>query len=224
MSAPPGDAPIDRDFVEDPLIAQHKRRLSYMPWLYFRAPEPVRRWAVPWQHAVHARLAAVEKVRLDPTCFVAPEAELFAEPHREIVIGARSAVGAGSFLHGPLTIGEDVSINVRVILEGGKEGIVIGDGTRIAASAHLYAFEHGIRPDAPVRDQPVESQGIRIGKDVWIGANAGVTDGVVIGDHAVVGMGAVVTRDVPPFAIVAGVPARVIGDRRTWPLTTNTGK
>jgi acetyltransferase-like isoleucine patch superfamily enzyme len=47
-----------------------------------------------------------------------------------------------------------------------------------------------------------------------VGANAGITDGVRIGDHAVVGMGAVVTRDVPAYAIVAGAPARVIGDRR----------
>lgn len=51
--------------------------------------------------------------------------------------------------------------------------------------------------------------GVRIGEDVWIGAGAGVTDGVTIGEHAVVGMHAVVTRDVPAWAIVAGVPARV---------------
>jgi acetyltransferase-like isoleucine patch superfamily enzyme len=50
---------------------------------------------------------------------------------------------------------------------------------------------------------------------VWIGANAGITDGVRIGDHAVVAMGAVVTKDVPDWAIVAGLPAVVVGDRRT---------
>ena len=53
-----------------------------------------------------------------------------------------------------------------------------------------------------------------IGHDVWIGADAGITDGVRIGDHAVIGMGAVVTHDVPEWAIVGGVPAKVIGDRR----------
>jgi acetyltransferase-like isoleucine patch superfamily enzyme len=69
-------------------------------------------------------------------------------------------------------------------------------------------------PGRPVKDQPVTSRGIRIGADVWIGANAGVTDGVSVGDHAVVAMGAVVTRDVPEWALVGGVPARIIGDRR----------
>ena len=93
-------------------------------------------------------------------------------------------------------------------------GLVIGDGTRIASGAALYAFDHGMKPDRELRDQPVRSRGIRLGRDVWIGANAGITDGVTVGDHAVVAMGAVVTRDVPDWAIVAGVPAVVVGDRR----------
>jgi acetyltransferase-like isoleucine patch superfamily enzyme len=72
-----------------------------------------------------------------------------------------------------------------------------------------------MEPDRLIREQPVCSRGITIGKDVWIGARAGITDGVTIGDHAVVAMGAVVTRDVEPWQIVAGVPARPIGDRRS---------
>jgi acetyltransferase-like isoleucine patch superfamily enzyme len=92
---------------------------------------------------------------------------------------------------------------------------VIGDGTRIASGAALYAFDHGLKADRDIRDQPVRSRGIRVGRDVWIGANAGVTDGVSLGEHAVVAMGAVVTQDVPAWAIVAGVPAVVVGDRRT---------
>ena len=63
-----------------------------------------------------------------------------------------------------------------------------------------------------------------IGDDVWIGAHCTITDGVTIGEGAVVGANSVVTRDVPAYAIVAGVPARVIGDRRkrTQPDITTT--
>ena len=113
-----------------------------------------------------------------------------------------------------MTLGSDVSINPGARLDGGRKGLVVGDGTRIASGAAIYAFDHGLRPDRDIREQPVRSRGIRIGRDVWIGANAGITDGVRIGDHAVVAMGAVVTRDVPEWAIVAGVPAVVVGDRR----------
>ena len=62
----------------------------------------------------------------------------------------------------------------------------------------------------PARRQDLEPAPIRLGDDVWIGANATVLPGVAIGDGAVVAAGAVVTRDVPPMTVVGGVPARVI--------------
>ncbi len=197
-------------------MAQHKRRLSNMPWLYFRLKPKHRAWADPWQARVQARLMALETVEIEPDCFVAPEARIFAEPGRAIRLCRGSSIAALAFVHGPVVLGPSASINARASLDGGAAGIEIGEGTRIAAGAMIYAFDHGLSPDRSIREQPVTSRGIRIGSDVWVGAGAGVTDGVVIGDHAVVGMGAVVTRDVPPFGIVAGTPARQIGDRRTW--------
>lgn len=196
------------------LMAQHKHRLSWMPWLYFRLKEKHKVWAIPWQESLQEMLQEIETITIAPGGFIAPEAHLFAEPGRPIVIGEACAIAAEVYMHGPITLGKHVSINARVSMDGGANGISIGDHTRIATGATLYAFNHGIAPDRTVMSQPVTSKGIRIGEDVWIGANAGITDGVVVGDHAVVGMGAVVTKAVPPFAIVAGVPARVIGDRR----------
>ena len=193
---------------------QHKRRLAWMPWLFFALKARHRAWAEAWQADVQARLAAQETVRLGTGCFIAPDAAIFGEPGRGVVLGDRCAVAAQAFLHGPLTLGDDVSINAGARLDGGRKGITIGDGTRIASGAALYAFDHGMKPDCDIKDQAVRSRGIRLGRDVWIGANAGVTDGVTIGDHAVVAMGAVVTRDVPDWAIVAGAPAVVVGDRR----------
>jgi acetyltransferase-like isoleucine patch superfamily enzyme len=195
---------------------QHKKRLSWMPWLYFSLKPHHREWAHAWQREVQARLGELETVELEEGCFIAPEANLFAEPGRPIRVAAGASVAAEVFLHGPVTLARGVSINARASLDGGAGGIRIGEGTRVATGATLYAFDHGLAPDRPVREQPVTSRGILLGADVWVGANAGITDGVTVGDHAVIGMGAVVTRDVPPWAVVGGVPARVLGDRRSW--------
>lgn len=200
---------------EERLREQHKKRLSWMPWLYFSLKPQHRVWAEQWQREVQSFLIDSETVTIGEGCFVAPEARLFAEPGRTLVIGNRCSIAADVFAHGPIVLGDEVSVNARASLDGGAAGIRIGEGTRIATGATIYAFDHGIAPDRTIRSQPVRSSGIVIGADVWIGANAGVTDGVTIGDHAVVAMGAVVTHDVPAWAIVAGVPARQIGDRRS---------
>lgn len=199
---------------DDPYRAQHQLRLSWMPRLWAGLDDKLRAWAQPWQREIQDRLRALEAVEIGRDCFIAPDARIFAEPRRPIVIGDRVTIAAEVFLHGPITLAADVSVNPRVSMDGGRAGIRVGEGTRIATGVNVFAFDHGIDPASAIREQPVRSRGITIGRDVWIGAGAGVTDGVTIGDHAVVGMGAVVTRDVPAWAIVGGVPARVIGDRR----------
>ena len=193
---------------------QHKKRLGWMPWLYFALKPRHRAWAELWQAELQAFLLAQETVELGEGCFIAPDAAIFGEPGRPVLIGARCAIASQAFLHGPITLQDEVSVNAGARLDGGSKGIVVGRGTRIASGAALYAFDHRMAPDRPIRDQPVRSRGIVIGEDCWIGANAGVTDGVKLGDHAVVGMGAVVTRDVPEWTVVAGSPAQIIGDRR----------
>lgn len=200
------------------LRAEHKRRMSYMPWLYFahaqHRAKPHLAWAREWQRKVQTRLQALETVELGDDCFIAPEAAVFAEPHRAVRLGERCSVAAYAHLHGPIDADADVSINCYAVIDGGRAGVRIGEGTRIAAHTKIFAFDHGMGPDAPIREQPLSSQGITIGADVWIGAGAGITDGVRLEDHAVVAMGAMVTANVPAYAIVGGVPARIIGDRR----------
>jgi acetyltransferase-like isoleucine patch superfamily enzyme len=204
---------MSRDDEQLERTLQHERRMGLMPWLYFEAPPAIAAWARPWQAEIHARLLRLEAVRLDPSCFVAEDADVIAEPGRAVVIGPRSSIATGAFVHGPVVLGADVSVNAHVTLDGGRAGIRVGDGTRIATGARVFAFDHGMAPGVPIRTQPVTSRGITIGADVWIGANAGITDGVAIGDGAVVAMGAVVTRDVEAGMIVGGVPARVIRRR-----------
>jgi acetyltransferase-like isoleucine patch superfamily enzyme len=67
-------------------------------------------------------------------------------------------------------------------------------------------------PSVPFTDQGITAQGIVIEDDVWLGAGAIITDGVRVGKGAVVAAGAVVTKDVPPQTLVAGIPARPIRD------------
>jgi acetyltransferase-like isoleucine patch superfamily enzyme len=192
---------------------QHKLRLSYMPWLYARLKPAHRAWAEAWQSEWQAYLCAMESITIGQNCFIAPEARLFAEPGRPIVIGDDSWVAADAVIHGPVRMGNGVSINHHVTLDGGTKGIVIGNNTRLAAYTYAYAFNHGMAPERLIKDQPVTSRGIYIGEDVWIGAHVGIVDGVTIGNGAVIGMGSVVTKTVADFAKIAGNPAEPIGTR-----------
>lgn len=193
---------------------QHKQRLAWMPWLYYRLKAKHLQWAKPWQDDIQQRLQALETVQLSENCFIAPDANIFAEPGRLVSLGESSFVAAQSFLHGPITIGDHVAINHGCSIDGGQKGVSIGNNSRIANGVKIYAFNHGMHPEQDIWRQNSQSKGVIIGEDVWIGANACIVDGIEIGDHAVVGMGAVVTKNVAKWAIVAGNPAKIIGDRR----------
>lgn len=197
--------------------AQHKLRMNHMPWLFFKLKPKQQAWAHAWQADLQTRLQQLETVAFGNHCFIASTAHLFAEPGRKITIGDYSSIADQAFLHGPITLGQHVSINHNVSMDGGSAGISIGSHSRIACQCTLFAFNHGLAPDLPIHQQAVSSDGITIGEDVWIGANSSVVDGVTIGDHAVIGMGSVVTKDIPAYAIAVGNPARIIGDRREKP-------
>ena len=199
--------------MTDPLLKyreQHKHRLNYMPWLYWSLKPKNREWAEVWQQEYQAYLMEMETVEIGQNCFISPLAHIFAEPGRKIVIGDNTFIAADCTLHGPLAIGSEVAINHHCILDGGRVGIKLHDQVRIAAYCHLYAFDHGMVLSDPIYQQPVRSQGIEIGRDVWLGAHVGVKDGVKIGAHAVVGMNSMVTKDIAEQSIVAGNPAQFI--------------
>lgn len=104
--------------------------------------------------------------------------------------------------------------NARIVADSGGE-IVIGSGVMVGPNVVIRASNHeAMRVEVPIWEQGQTGGRIAIGDDVWIGANAVIVTNVTIGSHVIVAAGAVVTHDVPDFAIVAGVPARVIADRR----------
>ncbi len=134
-----------------------------------------------------------------------------------IAIGEGSVVRAGAMLlpsGGSIRIGQRSSVNHYVVING-QGGVSIGNDVLIAAFVSIFAGSHRFSdPNRPIRQQGMETRGgIVIEDDVWIGTHCVLLDGVRIGRGSVVAAGAVVTRDVPPFSVVAGVPARILRNR-----------
>ncbi len=113
-----------------------------------------------------------------------------------------------------ISIGDDVGMSGCSI--SAKESIVIGD--RVLVGTGVFVVDNDSHPIAPTQRndyRQTRRAAVTIGSDVFIGARAIILKGVEIGEGAVVGAGSVVTRSVPAFAVVAGNPARVIGDSRS---------
>jgi acetyltransferase-like isoleucine patch superfamily enzyme len=114
---------------------------------------------------------------------------------------------------GFIEIGEGSTVNVFSTIFG-SGGVAIGRLVSIGPHVAIVASTKNYRDrEIPIKQQGITEQGIVIEDDVWLGAHAVVLDGVRIGRGAVVGAGSVVRQDVPAFAVVAGVPAVVVGER-----------
>lgn len=112
-------------------------------------------------------------------------------------------------------IDEGSFINPGGIIFASKNAkIVIGKNCMISYNVHLRTDYHVYaNTSIPIKEQGMLEKDICIGNDVWIGCGAQVMSGVTIGNGAIIGAGAVVCHDVPPYVIVAGVPARIIKNR-----------
>ncbi|CAN5840118.1 hypothetical protein BH24ACI4_BH24ACI4_19720 [soil metagenome] len=137
--------------------------------------------------------------------------------NRGITIEDGVFVGRNTILsckNGNITLEEDANVGFNVEIFSAAD-VRVGRRTLIAAYTYLVGGDHLFdRTDIPVLHQGRTARGIDVGENVWLGAHVVVSDGCRIGRDAIVGAGAVVTADVPEFHIAAGVPARVIRDRR----------
>ena len=139
-----------------------------------------------------------------------------------ITLGDNVSIGAGSIIEctgvirelgDGIRIGSHVGfaqnafIAVRGPVEIGDD-CIFGPNVAIHSENHVFA-----NPDIPIRLQGATREGVRIGRDCWIGEGAVILDGVTVGNGCVIAAGAVVTKDVPDFSIVGGVPARVLKRR-----------
>jgi acetyltransferase-like isoleucine patch superfamily enzyme len=113
-----------------------------------------------------------------------------------------------------ITIGKNCFIGEFNVVRG-QGGVRIGDGVYTGPMVQIVAVNHVYKdPTRPIREQGITAQGIVIEDDVWIGAGATIVDGVTIGQGSIIGAGSVVNKDIPPYSIAVGTPAKPIRDRR----------
>lgn len=109
-----------------------------------------------------------------------------------------------------LTIGNDVGIN-RDCYIAVRGNVKIGDDVILGPGVKIFSENHNYEDlSKPIRLQGVSKSPTSIGNDVWLGANSVIMPGVTIGNGCIVGSGAIVTKDAPDYAIVGGVPAKIL--------------
>jgi galactoside O-acetyltransferase len=186
----------------------------------FRCPLDVLRALVA---AVPSRLGVFLR-RLAYRPFMAGGALFDLEPGVRIDGLGNLAIGDGTCVESdctllcpgaPMVLGANCYLNRNVRLgSSGDAGFTMGDNVMVGPNVVMDTSRHNdARIDIPMKLQGMSYAPIVIEDDVWIGANVVVTCGVTVGRGSIVGAGAVVTRDVPPYSVVAGVPARVVRQR-----------
>jgi acetyltransferase-like isoleucine patch superfamily enzyme len=194
--------------AERPTRREH---YDYSPWLFWAEADEADR---AHQRRLCDELNTRPGYAIAADCFIS---QLASVQNERLELGPHSYVAAGAYLTGSLRAGRDCTINPYTVVRGTIE---LGDAVRIGAHSSLLGFNHTMTdPDIEIFRQPITSRGIRIGNDVWIGSHVVVLDGVTVGDRAVLAAGAVVTKDVPPGAVVGGNPARALRWRVPGPAS-----
>jgi acetyltransferase-like isoleucine patch superfamily enzyme len=124
--------------------------------------------------------------------------------------GEGTSIYQHSLVFGDVNVGKNVWIGPYTIIDG-SGGLEIGDGCDISAGVHIYTHATVRRCVSKRVYNKVDKKPVKIGNYVFIGANATILAGVKIGDHSIIGAGAVVNKDIPPYSIAVGVPAKIVG-------------
>ena len=192
-----------------------------------------RSWRFAREHGMLTRLHAVHALRLVRARARAARRRSDVRLHGMIFLGRGVELtaprGSGRVVVGPWCwVGDDVALRSHVgrvtigaksVIGGGTTinsylDVTIGEGALFADDVHITDFDHRTdRLDLPIKDQGIVTSPVRIGPDVWLGRGVTVLRGVDIGRGSVVGAHSVVTRDIPPYSVAVGAPARVVRSR-----------
>lgn len=161
-------------------------------------------------------LSGTGRIHVGDDAWIESFVALSAEREGRIEIGSSCELRSFARLEadtGHIMLGDRCSVNPFCFLNG-FGGLTIGNDVRIASNAVLLSSSHRHDDvDVSMHSQGVERRPTVIEEDVWIGAHVVVTGGVRIGAHSIIGAGAIVLKDIPPFSVAAGVPARVVRAR-----------
>jgi acetyltransferase-like isoleucine patch superfamily enzyme len=138
-------------------------------------------------------------------------ARMDTPPYRKFSLGDYSVIESFACINnavGDVIIGDHTRIGLHNTIIG---PVTIGCHVNLAQGITVTALNHNFEDsDKRIDEQGVSTTPVTIEDDIWIGANAVILPGVTIGNHSVVAAGAVVTKNVPPHSLVAGVPAKII--------------
>jgi acetyltransferase-like isoleucine patch superfamily enzyme len=153
------------------------------------------------------------RLQTDGLCFICPRVQLEIGRRATLRVGRWAWIGHGSKIRvheGEVSIGAKTVMGQDCTISAFQH-VSIGRECILADRVMLIDFDHGVTEvDRPIRLQGIYKRDVHVGHNVWIGYGACVLRGVKVGDNSVIGTSAVLTKQVPENAVVAGVPARVI--------------
>ncbi len=153
------------------------------------------------------------RLQTDGICFVCPGVRFEIGRHAKLHIGRWAWIGHGSKIRvheGEVRIGAKTVMGQECTISA-YQHVWIGRECIMADRVMLIDFDHGVvEVERPIRLQGIYKRDVNVGSNVWMGYGACVLRGVTVGDNAIVGTNAVVTKEVPANAVVGGVPAKLI--------------
>jgi acetyltransferase-like isoleucine patch superfamily enzyme len=208
---PPSDAPVELRRAPAPLHGGPLALLRFMRRHGMLTPKYLR-LVVRLLRRRYLTLYG-RRLKLDGLAFIGPKVVIQIGKRGSVELGRWSWLGHGTKVRcheGVVSIGAKTVMGQECTISA-YQNVSIGRECVIADRVMLIDFDHGVvEVDRPVRLQGIYKRDVRVGNNVWIGYGACILRGVTVGDNAIIGTSAVVTKDVPENAVVAGVPARVI--------------